>query len=325
MTKRFRFVYPVVAAVLLAGCAATQSREDILRQAAEIRAEYQQAEEPVLPPEAAQVPPQVFTEPVEPAPAPPEAPAEAPSAPAAETPAVVKEPPPLPAVRNEKLYFRARYLGMTVAELTTEVVERKYHKGVPVIVFKATGKTTEPFSKVFPIEDIFISYMDEQRKRVVYREELRSEGRYRKHSFVEFDYKKKLAFFYNDVDKSRKEIPISDQVHDPVTANYYARTLRWQPGDTIDLQVYASEKIYDLICLISEVTEVKTPEHGKRTSLAVQPYAYINGEDAKKGRATGYFDPGGAHIPLKAVIRTPFFGSAQLILYKIENQTFSGR
>ena len=324
MKSIIRFLPVVLFIAAAAGCATTQSREDILRQAAEIRAEYEQAEQPVLPSDREELPPQVFTLPEETVP--PEKPA--PVTPPSTTPtttAVSVQPPPLPAVRKEKLYFKARYLGMTVAELTTEVVERKYYKGVPVIVFKATGKTVQPFHKVFPIEDIFISYMDEKRKRVVYREEYRSEGRYRKHSFVEFDYEKGLAFFYNDVDKTRKEIPISDQVHDPVTANFYARTLRWQPGDTIDLQVYASEKIYDLICLVSEVTDVKTPEHGKRTSLAIQPYAYINGEDAKKGRATGYFDPGGAHIPLKAVIRTPFFGSAQLILYKIENQTFSGR
>ena len=321
--RKYSWITAFLLVTILSACTATKSREDILRQAEVIREEFLEKQPDVLA-ETAAAPPPVFSLP-EPA---PEAvpPAEAPEVAAVPaTAGVPAEPPRLRPVRNEKLYFKARYLGMTVAELTTEVVERKYHKGVPVIVFKATGKTTDPFSKVFPIEDIFISYMDEQRKRVVYREEYRSEGKYRKHSFVEFDYDKGLAFFYNDVDKTRKEIPISDQVHDPVTANYYARTLRWQPGDTLDLQVYASEKIYDLICLIEDIDDIKTPGHGKRPALVVQPYAYINGEDAKKGRATGFFDAGGARIPLKAVIRTPFFGSAQLILDRIENQTFTGQ
>ncbi|MCA9403119.1 MAG: DUF3108 domain-containing protein, partial [Candidatus Omnitrophica bacterium] len=204
--KKYSWITAFLLLAVLSACTATKSREDILRQAEVIREEFLEKQPEVLA-ETAAAPPPVFSLP-EPA---PEAvpPAEAPEVAAVPaTAGVPAEPPRLRPVRNEKLYFKARYLGMTVAELTTEVVERKYHKGVPVIVFKATGKTTDPFSKVFPIEDIFISYMDEQRKRVVYREEYRSEGKYRKHSFVEFDYDKGLAFFYNDVDKTRKEIPI---------------------------------------------------------------------------------------------------------------------
>ncbi|MBZ0166939.1 MAG: DUF3108 domain-containing protein [Candidatus Omnitrophica bacterium] len=307
---------------LASGCSTTHTRDEILRQAELIKEEYRRAEGMQEPEVSEAAPEGVFT-------ALPQTEAEPvttthpETSSAQEVPVSVPQSPALRPVRPEKLVFTARYLGMTVAELTTEVKERKMYKGVPVIVFEAAGRTIPPFSKVFKVEDVFISYMDERRKRVVYREEYRSEGKYRKHSFVEFNYEKHIAYFYNDVDKTRKEIPIPDQVHDPVTANYYVRTLAWQLGDTIDLQVYASETIYDLICLVSEVTEQGTPNHGKRKALVVQPYAYVNGEDAKKGRAKGYFDMGRAHIPLKAVIKTPFFGSAQLILERIEHQTFS--
>lgn len=223
---------------------------------------------------------------------------------------------------NERLVYQVKFMGMVVGEMVNSFKERSLYKGRPVFIFESTARTASFFAKVFKIENRLISYMDAEKFRVLYFEETRREGKYRKDAVVEFDYDAGKAYFYNDEDKTRKVIDIPDQVHDILTANYYARLIPWNVGDTHEFKIYNSEKIYDYIGMVKDQKRIKTKNLGKRLSYILQPYAFVEGEKVKKGKITAFFDAGPSRVPLQGFVKTPIFGSAAFHLYKINNEKF---
>lgn len=287
------------------GCSTVQNRDDLLQQAQAIKAKQAQVD--------VQVPPRAVP--------PPE---QKPSVSESSSQQVVfpiQSELNLP-FENERLTYKVKFLGMMIGEMENSFVGRKQYKGREVLVFESTARTASFFAKVFRIENRLVSYMELNPARVVYFEESRKEGKYRKEAVVEFDYDKGEAYFYNDVDKSRKTISIPNQVHDILTANYYARMISWRVGDTHEFKIYNSEKIYDYIGLIEKQKTINVRKFGRRPSFVLQPYAFVEGEKVKKGKITAYFDRGSTRIPLQGLVKTPIFGKAAFFLHEVQNQKF---
>lgn len=235
----------------------------------------------------------------------------------------VSLPGPMPLVSlpvYEKLFFKAKYLGITVGTMTTEIKGMTKINGRDAYEFEVTAKTNNFFSKFFKVEDRFVSYMDAEHLHVLRHEEYRREGNYRKEAIVDFDHVNHKAHYQHLFNNSAYMVDIPDNVLDVVTANYYVRMRPWSVGDTFDLAVYVDEEVYNLLGLIKTKTRLRVPKLGRREVFVFQPYAMLDGEEVKKGKAVGYFATDHYRTPLKGLVKTPIFGSASIVFDKAEYQ-----
>lgn len=220
---------------------------------------------------------------------------------------------------SEKLTYKANYLGMNIGTITAIAKGKTVLNGRPVYQFEIHAQTNGFFSKVFKVEDKFVSYLDCKHLRVVRLEEHRREGNYKKDSTIDFDYEKGIAHFRNAIDKTEKFVKIPANVLDVVSANYVARTYAWSVGHVLEMDIYASEKVYNMFGIVKGKKEIRLPELGKQEAFLFQPYAKLDGKDVKEGSATAYFSAERNLIPLMGLVKTPIFGKASIVLSKVES------
>lgn len=220
----------------------------------------------------------------------------------------------------ERLTFKMKYLGMTIGTMTATNKGIVQYKGRDVYHLEATMKTAPFFARIFKIDNKMISYMDVEKLHSLRYEVYRKEGKYRKDAIVEFDQENNKAYYtrLNKDPVQKRVIDIPPNVRDPLAVNYYSRLIPWEVGDTVDLQVYVNEKVYDVLGLIKPAKYIKLPNFGKQKVYLFQPYATIDGEDVKKGKATGYFAADDSKLPFMGVAKTPIFGKAALVLDRAE-------
>jgi hypothetical protein len=214
----------------------------------------------------------------------------------------------------ERLTYHADYLGINVGVITASIEGKTQIRGRDVYKFEVVAQTNPFFSKIFKLEDRFVSYMDVENLHVLRQEVYRREGNYKKDAVVDFDHENGKAYFKHLLNGDEKVIDIPYGVQDAVTANYIVRTLPWGVGDTVRFQVYVDEKVYDFVGLIPQTTSLNVAKMGRLEAFVFEPYAVLEGEVVKKGKATGYFHTGGLKRPLRGVVNTPIFGKASITL-----------
>ena len=95
----------------------------------------------------------------------------------------------------EKLTYDVRWLGISVGTLTTSILGVKNYKGRDVYVLSATMKTNAFLSRIYKIEDRFVSFMDVETLYTLRHEVSRRDGGYRKSAITDFDQANQKAPF----------------------------------------------------------------------------------------------------------------------------------
>lgn len=207
----------------------------------------------------------------------------------------------------EKLFYAVKWLGIQVGTITASIKGIKAINGRKAYELEVIAKTNAFCSAIYRIDDKFISYMDAQHFYTVRHEVYRREGRYKKDAITDFDNNSKKAHFKNLIDKSEKVFDIPYGVQDTLSACYYFRLLPIQVGKKIEYAVYNNEKVYQLFGIIESKGYIRLPRVGKKPAFYIQPYAQIEGEQVKKGKASGYFSVDSKRLPLLAVVQAPMF------------------
>lgn len=222
----------------------------------------------------------------------------------------------------EKLAYDVRWLGMSVGTLTTSILGIKNYNGRDVYILEATMKTNAFLSKIYKIEDRFVSFMDVETLYTLRHEVSRRDGGYKKNAITEFDQINQKAYYRNFIDKSEKNFDIPIGVHDVLSAYYSLRLLPLRIGDKIEFYVSNNEKNYRSFCLIQSKVLIKLPAFGKKEyeAFLVQPYAHFRGAKVDKGNVNAYFSCEKRRLLLLAKVKGPVFTEVTICLSKIENK-----
>ena len=220
---------------------------------------------------------------------------------------------------SEKLTYTVKWLGMPVGTLTSSVKGTKKINEREAFVLEAVFKTNGFCSKIFPVNDRYVSYVDKEELYTLRHEVYRREGRYKKDAITEFDHKKGKAYFRNLLDKSEKVFDIPAGVHDFLSANYFFRSLSLRVGDKIRYTVSTNEKNYQVVVLVKSRAAVKLGALGEKKALLIQPYVVQEGKVFKEGSARGYYSPEGTHPLLGAIILAPLFTKITAFLSQADN------
>ncbi|MDD5488054.1 MAG: DUF3108 domain-containing protein [Candidatus Omnitrophica bacterium] len=187
-----------------------------------------------------------------------------------------------------------------------------------VLVIKLVTESNEFLSKIYRVEDVYISYVDKTDFISARYEADRKEGSYRKHVIVEYDMKALTAVYTNLTDGSVKECPIREKVQDPLSLICYFMTRPVQAGEKVSFSLNLNEKNYDVLAEVEKI-EVVTLPHGEAVpAFRIRPYVELDGKRYEKGRAWGYVSADSRRYPLYGIVKIPF-GKVTASLVSVED------
>jgi hypothetical protein len=219
----------------------------------------------------------------------------------------------------EKLIYTIKWLGIPVGTLTSSVRGTEQINGRDAYVLEAVFKTNGFCSKIFPVNDRYVSYVDKEQLRTLRHEVYRREGKYKKDAITVFDHAKGKAYFRNLLDKTEKVFDIPEGVHDFLSAQYFFRSLPLKVGDKIRYTVSTNEKNYQVVVMVKSQAAVKLGALGEKKALLIQPFVVEKGKELKGGSARGYYSLEGSRPLLGVIITAPVFTKITAFLSKENN------
>ncbi|MDD5495660.1 MAG: DUF3108 domain-containing protein [Candidatus Omnitrophica bacterium] len=208
---------------------------------------------------------------------------------------------------GEVLVYKVTWLGIPVGTAKASVKGIKKINGRDAYELEIEARTNEFCSRIYRIEDRYISYMDVNELYTLRHEVYRRDGRYRKDAVTDFDQINHKAYFQNFLDKSKKVLDIPPGVQDPVSMIYYFRMVPLKIGEMKEYNVYNNESTYQIYGVADRLGMIKVPHLGMRKVFHLQPYAKLKGEEVKRGRASAYFSCDEDRIPLIGIVKGPVF------------------
>lgn len=221
----------------------------------------------------------------------------------------------------ERLSYDCKWLGLQIGTFTTSIKGIEKFKDRDVYVLEATMKTNAFFSKIYKIEDRFVSYLDVEKLYTLRHEVYRREGAYKKDVIIEFDQINHKAYFKNNIDSSKGSFDIPVGVQDVLSAYYFLTFLPIQLGDRVEFYVNNNEKNYRFFGLIKSKVLIRLPILSKKASEAflLQPYATLDGKKVDKGIINAYFSSEKKRVLLFARLKGAIFTEISIYFTKKEN------
>jgi len=214
---------------------------------------------------------------------------------------------------SEKLVYKAKYLGITIGEYIILNKGKTTLNGQEAYHFELIVKVLPFFAQIFKAAKLrYVSYMDTQKLRVLRHEEYIHGGTLLE-SAVDFDYLNHTASYKNFINLREEKVAIPDQILDTISGGFYLRMVPWSLGDTLEINIYADEKIYSYIGLLHSKIIIDVPANGKQEAYLLKPYLFIDGEQITKISAEIFLFSGASRKPLRAVLRTRF-GNIRVVL-----------
>jgi hypothetical protein len=208
---------------------------------------------------------------------------------------------------GERLVYEVRWLGIPVGTIVSEIESKDKIDGRDAYKITLLVRTNDFCSKIYRIEDRYVSYMDAEKLFSLKHIADRKEGRYRKNARTTFDHEAGKAYFHNQTDGSRKVFEIPRGVQDPLTSVYYFRTASLKENSRVYYKVVNNEKVYDLYGLVKKRAFVKSKYGDLKECFYVVPYAILNEEKYERGDASFYITSDESRIPVLISIRAPMF------------------
>ncbi|MGB2631092.1 MAG: DUF3108 domain-containing protein [Candidatus Omnitrophota bacterium] len=223
-----------------------------------------------------------------------------------------------------QLHYRKRFTflmawnGIPIGSVVAEIGDIIRYRGRDVYVVTLITRSNKFLSKIYKVEDKYISYVDTETMTSRRYEADRKEGNYRKHVIVEYDFDKNEAIYTNLTDGSVKRCAIEKDVQDPLSATFYFMTVPVKVDDEIRITVNLNEKNYKVFGKVESLNLIKLPGLGSFPAFRIRPYAILGNERFKKGRGWLYVIADKRRYPLYGVVLIPF-GKVTSTLAKVED------
>jgi len=169
---------------------------------------------------------------------------------------------PDPPFLGERLRYAMTILGISGGELTLTAEETQWN-GRPAYKFSLSALSNDFLSKLFPVRDYMVSWVEPKTFRSLRFEKHTVEGKRVRDELTEFDYEKGVA----KVDGTARNL--GDATLDSLSSVYYLRTLELDKETPIDLSVFSDEP-QSLRVEIQAREKVITPA-GSFDTIRVEP------------------------------------------------------
>jgi hypothetical protein len=227
---------------------------------------------------------------------------------------------------NENLKFNVKYGFIKAGEAEIQV-QPTLHKINGNVCYKVDvfGNTTGTFDMITEIRDNWGAYIDTTTvlPHMSYRK--LKEGNHKKLEIIRYDHStnmtetKNFRFAINDfLEPTYMQVP--ENIVDMVSGFYFLRSIdysQYQKGDTIALNAFFEDKIYDFKILYLGKEVLKT-KFGKINSFIMKPVMPDNQVFSGENAITVWFSDDENRVPLLAQADL-FLGHAELELNEYKN------
>ncbi len=227
--------------------------------------------------------------------------------------AEISEKEVISAMREEPYFLsgkRFKYVvawnNIPVGNIYAEISEPLIFDGKKAYKVRLVTESNKFLSKIYRIEDTYISYVDAVSITSLMYEADRKEGNYRKHVVVSYDFDKMMATYSNLTDGSVKNVPIGKEIQDPLSAICYFMNMPLKPEEEVAMNVGLNEKSYRIFGKVGKVEVVDLAGMGTFPAFKIRPYAELERKKVEKGKAWLYFHADKERYPLYGVVMIPF-------------------
>jgi len=216
---------------------------------------------------------------------------------------------------GEKLTYVIRWGMVPVGTGVLHVQGIETLRGRRVYKIVATARSNAFLSTFYEVDDRVVTYVDvEKLYPLEFRKKL-SEGGYECDEKMVYDQDRHRAVFTSPT--SKKEMVIPPGVQDALSCLYFFRTMDFEVGRTLFLDVNADEKNWELQVRVIREESLDIRHLGGFQTVKVEPVAKFEGIFVRKGRIFVWVTRDKLRLPVLMKSKVPF-GSVSAALTKIE-------
>ena len=155
---------------------------------------------------------------------------------------------------GERLEYVASYSFLNLGTMTLEIQDTLTYHNQPCYHLSSLLNSASGFSFLFTLNDTVDVYSTMKDLLPLYYNEQKHESKYHRSSRIRFDHDS-LTAMYDDT----LTLPILEGSRDVVSFWYYLRTLPLIVGDTITINIHASQKNHAIPCYVTKQEIITTP------------------------------------------------------------------
>jgi len=197
----------------------------------------------------------------------------------------------------EKLVYDLTWTGIKAGTATQEIF---LDKGDTKIV--STARSADWVSVFFPVEDRIESILSRNPESKIglpkkYSSKIR-EGKHRRDKEIHFDHAKGIAYYKDNLNGEKKELPISASTIDTLSSFYFVRTLKLEVGKPVYLTILDNKKTWTVEVQVLRKEKIKTAL-GTFDTIVIKPLMKSEGIMDKKGEMVIWLTDDSRRLPVK--------------------------
>jgi hypothetical protein len=209
---------------------------------------------------------------------------------------------------GERLEYDAKFSFFNLGSMVLHVEDTLTQDSMPCYHFSSTLISNPSFKFIFSLHDTINVYSTiDDLLPIEYTEHLH-ESSYQSNSTIRFDHDSLVAE-YNDT----LSIDIPENTRDLVSFWYYLRTIPLVMGDTITLNIHASEDNHTIDCLVDREEMIKTPL-GEFQTILISPITKGKGVFGAHGEMSIWYTSDSLRLPVQIKAKMKFGN----VLFKIK-------
>jgi hypothetical protein len=221
---------------------------------------------------------------------------------AAVPPAIVKGTPAVPtdepawAAGKEELVYRVEFLGLTMGYARFTFKGKVSLRGRETYHLNVRAWTSDFLSVIYPINDNIDYYLDVKTLAPL-RQEFTRIGKGRDDVAIYDQENGKIVYRYKNTGEIRKEVDVTPDVHDPVSAAYYFRA-RDLGAEERPRHVYAGRKLWQISTKLVGQERIDT-SRGPVGTVVIRPVIRREGQVENKGDLRMWMTNDVRHVPVR--------------------------
>lgn len=197
----------------------------------------------------------------------------------------------------EKLVYDLTWTGIKAGTATQEISSGN---GVTRII--SIARSADWISVFFPVEDRIESVLSTSTESKIglsksYYMKIR-EGSHRRDKETHFDHAKGIAYYKDNLNGDRREIPITSSTLDTLSSFYFVRTLKLEVGKSVYLTILDNMKTWKVEVQVLRKEKIET-KLGTFNTIVIRPLMKSEGIIDKKGEMLIWLTDDSRLLPVK--------------------------
>lgn len=212
---------------------------------------------------------------------------------------------------GERLVYQVKFGPLTAGTAELSVADRITFARRPTYRIQSTARSADWF--FYRVRDTVVSYLDEGGLFSWKYEKHLREGSYRNDEVSTFRHQSDTPTILRTLNGARQEpMPFPRFATDVLGALYVVRTMRLEPGRTVEIPVSDGRRNYDLQVNVERRERVRVPA-GEFDCVVVEPRLESEGIFVRKGRMWVWMTDDARHMPVKLKAEIPV-GAIEVVL-----------